>query len=474
MKLKPYPEYKDSGFPWLGEIPAHWDVIRNGHLFQEIVDTNHPDLDLLSIMMDRGIILQSESGRKTRASEDRSTYKRIQPGQLGYNLMNAFMGSIGISKYEGILSPAYAVAKPRLEVEPWYFHHLFRTPIYLEVFDSYSYGIMYERNRLYYERFKLIYSSLPPLEEQKAIVKYIRFISQKINHFIRNKRSLIKLLNEQKQVIINQAVTRGLNPNVALKSADIPDLVEIPEDWKIRRLKTLLRGIDQGISPLSEAGLAENGRWGVLKSGCSNRGVFKESEHKQLPEGFPIDEKIIVRIGDVIVSRACGTPELVGSTARVRNLNYNLVLSDKNFRLNFKSHIPIDYVVMVMNSSYFRRIVRNAISGAEGLANNLPLSELKIMPIVIPSKLEEAIEIVSFLDTNIEKINSKITLIQREISLMQEYRTRLITDIVTGKIDVRDIEIPAWTDEDIVEELKDEELLEEAEAELEEDGNTDE
>src|SRR5690606_13705335 len=126
----------------------------------------------------------------------------------------------------------------------------------------------------------------PNCEEQVAICRALRQAERPINRFIRNKRRMIALLREQKQAIINQAVTRGLDPNVPLKPSGIPWLGDIPEHWEVRRLKTLLKSIDQGVSPQAEAGLAENGAWGVLKSGCTNHGVFRQAEHKRLPEGY--------------------------------------------------------------------------------------------------------------------------------------------------------------------------------------------
>jgi len=463
MKLKPYPEYKDSGVPWLGEIPIHWDVIRNGYLFQEVVDTNHPDLDLLSIMMDRGIILQSDSGRKTRASEDRSTYKRIQPGQLGYNLMNAFMGSVGISKYEGILSPAYAVGKPRLEMEPLYFHHLFRTPIYLEVFDSYSYGIMYERNRLYYERFKLIYSPLPPLEEQKAIVEYIKFISHKINRFIRNKRSLIKLLNEQKQSIINQAVTRGIDPNVPLKPSGIDGFEDIPSHWDILRIKQCATKISKGTTPSTEG------------KEFSDTGLIRFVKAENLSDGrisdqpkFFIDEEtdsILSRsrlkkndVLFVIAGATLGKTAIVGEEHLPANTNQAVAFIRPNNRINS------DYLMVWLQSSRITEMIwLNAVQSAQP---NLSMEDLGNFIVLLPQKDEQE-KIAASINQKKADLNNIIFCTQREIELMQEYRTRLISDIVTGKIDVRDIEIPALPNEESVEDLEDEELLDAAEAELE-------
>src|SRR5438132_1176473 len=147
MIVKAFPSYEDYSHgkaDFLPKVPSHWEVIRTGALFREIVDTGHPDLELLSINRFIGITKQSETGRKIRASSDRSAYKRILPGDLGYNLMNAFMGSIGVSGQEGLLSPAYAVARSRREIEPGYFHYLYRTPLYQAQFARHSYGIMYE------------------------------------------------------------------------------------------------------------------------------------------------------------------------------------------------------------------------------------------------------------------------------------------------------------------------------------------
>lgn len=167
---QPYGSYKHSGVNWLGQVPAHWEVRRCGGIFREVVDTGQTDAELLSIDRFVGVVRQTETGRKQRASDDRSTYKRIRPGQLAYNVMNAFMGSIGVSALDGILSPAYAVVAPLEQVDSSFFHHLLRTPLYTGQFYRYSYGIMYERNRLYFDPFKQIPLLVPPYVEQKGIV----------------------------------------------------------------------------------------------------------------------------------------------------------------------------------------------------------------------------------------------------------------------------------------------------------------
>jgi type I restriction enzyme S subunit len=223
---------------------------------------------------------------------------------------------------------------------------------------------------------------------------------------------------------------------VALKPSGLPWLGEIPAHWEVRRLRTLVDRIDQGISPLAEGFLAEGASWGVLKAGCVNRGVFRETEHKKLAKSFEIDPAIVVKVGDVLVSRACGSPQLVGSVGKVEALNYRLILSDKTFRPVFRYFVDVDFIVSAMNSRYYRDQVEQAISGAEGLANNLPLSSLRDFQFAIPPR-QEAQEISAYLRERVRRFDNIINRTEREIALLREYSTCLIADVVTGKLDVR-------------------------------------
>jgi type I restriction enzyme S subunit len=206
-----YDDYADSGVDFLGRLPTSWRVTRIANVFEERKIFGNPKEELLSLDRYRGVIKQSETGRKVRAPRDRNGYKLIEPGELCYNILNAFMGSVGVSRYRGIVSPAYAVARFRDEQEPWYFHYLLRTPLYQRQFNRFSYGIMYERNRLYYDRFKVIPIPVPPKMEQEKIVAYLRVQDARIARYIKARRNLIALLTEQKLSIIDRAVTRGLD-----------------------------------------------------------------------------------------------------------------------------------------------------------------------------------------------------------------------------------------------------------------------
>jgi type I restriction enzyme S subunit len=232
--LDPSVPLRSSGAGWLGDIPQHWEVLRCGNLFTEVVDTGHPSALLLSIDRFRGIIPQAETGRRTRASENRSAYKRVRPGQLAYNLMNAFMGALGFSSLDGIVSPAYAVAQPRRQIEPSYYHHLFRTRAYTGEFNRQSYGIMYERNRLYFERFKVVPALVPPLEEQREIVRSIEERTAPLNAALARSDREISLLREYRTRLVADVVTGKLDVREAaarLPEEAAPDVT--PDDAEL-------------------------------------------------------------------------------------------------------------------------------------------------------------------------------------------------------------------------------------------------
>ena len=224
--LKPYAEYKESGQAWLGNVPAHWALLPNRAIFDEVKDRNHPKEEMLSVTITRGIVRQKAlldgSSKKDSSNLNKGAYKLVQPHDIAYNKMRAWQGALGASTLRGIISPAYVVMRPRTEANPWFFHNLYRTPSFAKEAERWSYGITSDMWSLRPEHFKVIGSVLPPPDEQAAIVRFLDHANRKIDGFIRAKRKLIGLLNEQKQAIIHRAVTRGLHPDVPLKPSGIP------------------------------------------------------------------------------------------------------------------------------------------------------------------------------------------------------------------------------------------------------------
>jgi len=389
--------------------------------------------------MRQGLVDHIESGGKSIPAESLVNFKIIEAGQVVMNRMRAAAGLFGVASVRGLVSPDYAIFEPKPDAFSPYLLEAFRLPSLSTVFRSESKGLGTGEAgflRLYTDRFGSIPVPYPPLDEQRLIVRFLDWHGGRTTKLIRAKKKLIALLNEQKQAIIHRAVTRGLDPSVKLQSTQIPALGHVPQHWMVVRLRNIVERIEQGVSPQAEGGLAEANSWGVLKSGCVNRGLFRDTEHKRLRSDFTINPNIIVSLGDVLVSRASGSPSLVGSVARVNSLRYRLILSDKTFRCMFKKAVDSDFMVLAMNSRYYRDQVEQAISGAEGLANNLPVSSLKDFMFVVPP-LKEAQYIAVKLGERVGAIDIAISQVEREIFLIQEFRTRLIADVVTGKLDVR-------------------------------------
>ena len=323
--LKPYPEYKDSGVEWLGRIPAHWGCLPHRALFKEIKDQGHVDEQLLSVTISQGIIRQAdllaESSKKDSSNLDKSKYKLVVPGDIAYNKMRAWQGAVGVSRYRGIVSPAYIVVRLRTSHNPNYFHFLFRTPTFATEAERWSYGITSDQWSLRPKHFKMIYSCVPPRPEQDAIVAFLRQLDGMVRRFIRNRQRLIKVLNEQKQAIINRAVTRGFDSNVKFKPSGVEWLGDIPEHWLIKPLK---HWTDINKRVLSET-TDPDYTFEYLDIGCVGTGILVEKPVRISFGDAPSRARRIIQAGDTIISTvrtylravyfvACKADDLIAST----------------------------------------------------------------------------------------------------------------------------------------------------------------
>lgn len=379
---------------------------------------NRADLPLLTVARERGVFVRSaDDANHNTIPEDLSNYKVAHAGDLVVNKMKAWQGSLGLAPVDGIVSPAYFVFANDF-AEPRFGEYLLRSKPYVAKFGAASDGIRIGQWDLNIPRMRNIEVLLPPPEEQAAIVKYLAHANARINKAIAAKRRLIALLEEQSSGIRDQVLRSG--------------------DWPRRRLKTLLDRVDQGVSPQAENQEPGPGEWGVLKSGCVNGGSFRADQVKRLPDGFAIPKALSIREGDLLVSRANGSPHLVGSAARVSGMKHRAILSDKTFRLVTSPTVDADFLAMSMNAQAYRQQVRTAISGAEGLANNLPLSALKSFEFALPP-LQVQRELVRAAGEETSRLRLTMSRVTRELALLQEFRTRLVADVVTGQVDVRAI-----------------------------------
>ena len=241
----PYPAYKPSGVPWFGDVPNHWEVLRLGDIMRERIQLNRAGniTDVLSVVRDRGVIPYDEKGNiGNKKSDDITRYKIVRPGDIVINSMNVIIGSVGLSRYTGCLSPVYHVLTNRSSDDlPEFLNLVFQVKSFQHSLVRIGNGILDHRLRIPVGLLKQETLARPPLSEQQAIVRYLDHVDGRIRRLVDAKRRLISLLEEERQAVINQAVTRGLDPNVDLKPSGVDWLGDIPAHWEVRRLKSIAR-----------------------------------------------------------------------------------------------------------------------------------------------------------------------------------------------------------------------------------------
>jgi type I restriction enzyme S subunit len=436
MKLAPYPEYKESGVSWLGKIPAHWDCLPHRAVFSEVKDQGHIDEPLLSVTIAKGIIPQSKllanSSKKDSSNLDKSKYKLVCPDDIVYNKMRAWQGAIGVSRYRGIVSPAYIVVRLRRAGNPNYFHYLLRTPLFAKEAERWSYGITPDMWSLRPEHFKLIYSCVPRHEEQTQIARFLDWKTAQINKFIRNKRRLIELLKEQKQNIINQAVTRGLDPKVKLKPSGVEWIGDIPEHWEVRRLKFLCHNLNEQTSEKQPG-----------ETYIALEHVESWTGRISLPDDEITFDSQVKRFqpGDVLFGKL--RPYL----AKVTRPQTAGVCVGEFLVLRATGDVSADFLEQKLRSKRVIDLINSSTFGAKmPRADWTFIGNLKF---AYPPADEQR-EILEHIQEKSAEIDQAISRAQREIELMREYRTRLISDVVTGQVDVRGIEVPEVAEDELL------------------------
>ena len=240
-----YDSYRDSSVDWIGSFPCDWSIVRNGALFREVKDPGNDDLPILSVSIHSGVsseeLTEEENIRSAIRIADRTSYKEVKPGYIAYNMMRAWQGGIGFVSTHGMVSPAYVVAKPIVKINAAFFEYLYRTDLFIGQMDRFSKGITDFRKRLYWEEFKTLLTVVPPLTIQDRIVKFLDEKTAEIDAAVGKKWRLIDLLNEQKAILINRAVTKGLNPDAPMKDSGIDWIGEIPAHWDVKRNQQFLR-----------------------------------------------------------------------------------------------------------------------------------------------------------------------------------------------------------------------------------------
>lgn len=400
--MERYSEYKDSGVKWLGEIPSHWELLKSKYLWKETFENSTSGKeDLLSVSQYTGVTKSKADSR----SESLIGYKIVHKDDLVINIMLAWLGGLGVSNDEGVVSPAYCIYKLIRDYNPKFLHYLYKTPMYLAEFARHSTGVVPSRWRMYTDDFGQVVSLLPPVEEQDAIVRYLDAATSKIDKAIAMQQKMIDLLNERKQIIIQNAVTKGLDENVEMKDSGVEWIGMIPKHWKIIRIKHLAK-LQSG-SNLTSNEISDTGSYPVY-GGNGLRGFYGSYNC----EGSYV---LIGRQGAL-----CG------------NINY---AEDKFWATE---HAVVCYPKKKYNTLWFGEVLRLMDLGQYSLASAQPgLAVERIKGLYMPyPSIEEQNKIALFLKQNIGKIDLYARHCQRQITLLQERKQIIINEVVTGKVKV--------------------------------------
>jgi type I restriction enzyme S subunit len=434
-----YPAYRSTGIAWLPEVPSHWATLRLKNLF---------DIQKRPVEEGDGIVTAFRDGVVTLRSNRREDgftnaiheigYQGIRRGDLVIHAMDGFAGAIGVSDSDGKSTPVYSVCQPKEAVSSYFYGRLLRHMALAGFVTALAKGVRERSTEFRWADASVLPLPVPPLHEQTAIAAFLDRETAKIDALVAEQRRLIDLLKEKRQAVISRAVTRGLNPAAKLKPSSVDWLGDVPERWEVIQLRRVIKAFEQGYSPECFAYPAAPGEWGVLKSGCVNRGIYREEENKTVPLEVEPRPQWEVREGDLLMSRASGSPELIGSVAIVESTQGRIMMSDKIFRLRLDSILRTDFAYWMFASDGLRTQIVNAISGGDGMANNLPQSSIKEFLAALPPEQEQA-KIAAFLRVEVERLDLLTATAEAAITLLQERRAALISAAVTGKIDVRDL-----------------------------------
>ena len=297
--LKPYPVMKDFGVQWLGEVPEHWEQRSLWTVSEPRVEKNPGGLQLLSVFLNRGVIRYEEGGGQVHApSLDLTNYQVVHPGDFVLNNQQAWRGSVGVSRHHGIVSPAYIVLR-LVGLDAAYANYLFQCPAMVNQFVTASKGVGDIQRQIYWLFLRFVQTLLPPLSEQAAIVRFLDHIDRRIRRYIHAKQKLVKLLEEQKQALIHEAVTGQIDvltgrPHPAYKDSGVEWLGAVPAHWEMRRLKSKLRPVDRRSSSGTETLLSLRRDFGVVVYG----------EHfSRPPQGVTLVGYKLVEAGQLVVNR---------------------------------------------------------------------------------------------------------------------------------------------------------------------------
>lgn len=424
-----YEAYKDSGVEWLGEIPESWKIKRLKFVLDEVNERSLTGSEvLLSLSKSKGIIPRSSLEERSGGASSLVGYKKVSENQLVINKMQAVNGLLAISSLSGITSPDYSIysSKDDGDLDIKYLCYLLLQPEYLTEFKKRVTGVMEGFIRLYTDDLYDIFAIIPCADEQNQIATFLDIKTTQIDDAIATKEQQINLLKERKQIIIQKAVTQGLDPNVPMKNSGVDWIGKIPEHWKIRRAKYLFNEADERSQSGEEELLSVSHLTGVTPRSEKNVTMFMSEDYsgsKLCRNGDLVMNIMWTWMGALGVSDRSGIVSPAYGVYRQKNDN-------------------------TFNPKYLEFLLKttNYIEHYNKVSSGLHSSRLRFyghmffdMKLGFPS-YDEQNKIIIFLDEQLSKIENVLTTQAQQIQKLKEYKTTLINSAVTGKIKVTDLQ----------------------------------
>ena len=432
-----YGLYKTFPDLWLQECPAEWEAVKIKYLFSERSEKGYPNEPLLVSSQNIGVVPKEVFGNRTvEASKDLHLLKLVQIGDFVISL-RSFQGGLEYAYYRGIISPAYTILVPGEKIDGGYFRYLAKSVRFIELLQMCVTGIR-EGQNIDYMKLKNHLIPVPSLEEQNKIAQYLDWQVSKINRLIEAKKKEIVRLTELKKTVVNEAVKHGLNPNVPMKFSGVEWLGNIPAHWTTIKLRQILH-------PFSEKNHPELPLLSVVREqGVIIRNVEdKESNHNFIPDD--LSGYKMVKKGQFAMNKMKAWQGSYGIS------NYTGIVSPAYFifDVDFEN---LEYFHYAIRSKVYVNFFAQASDGIRVGQWDLSINKMKEIPFIVPPE-DEQNAIVEYIPVAFAKYDEAITKLTEEVDILHELRNKLISDVVTGQIDVRDIEVP---DFEYVEETEDE------------------
>lgn len=432
-KYEKYPEYKDSGVEWFGKVPKDWQVGPLRSVLVERVEKNKKLVtdNILSVMKDVGVIRYADKGDVGNKSSDRpENYKIVHAGDIVLNSMNLVIGSVGQSKELGVTSSVYIIYHPRnKEIFADYYHYLFRNKSWQKTLGRLGKGIMELRESINSDLLKIEPVPIPPFNQQKTIVDFLDEKTFSIDQIIEKKQKLIDFLHEKRTSLINKAVMRGLDHDVELVESGVNNFGKIPKSWSIQKMKFLAR------KPLqygaNEAGLNDDNSQprfiritDIDEAGNLRQDIFKSLD-PELAKPYLLEE------GDVLFARTGGT---VGKSFRYKKEWGPCCYAGYLIRMSVnQKKINSEYLEYITKADYYWKWIDSIF--IRSTIQNVSAEKYKEFLIALPP-IKEQEKILNVLNKEIPLFDEAIKKVEKTIDYLKEFKSSLISSVVTGKIKV--------------------------------------